>query len=137
MSPADPTITVSITAQGAVSIVASVAAPMIGSMFSLTCTVSGAERLTDSTITFQWFKNGVTVSGQTVIALSFSSFIISDAGSYSCLATVSSSLLSGPIAAFSSNSVDVTLTCRSSLIVDNVAPALVVMQASPFQCISY
>ena len=67
-------------------------------MFSLTCTVTGAERLTDSVITYQWFKDGEVVSGQTMETLSFS-----DAGSYTCQATVMSSLLNGGTASSGSS----------------------------------
>ena len=86
---------------------------MAGSMYSLNCTVTGAERLTDPNITYQWFKNGVMVSGQTMETFSFTPLSFSDAGRYTCQATVMSSLLSGPIATNSSNSVDATLTCES------------------------
>ena len=81
-------------------------------MYSLTCTVTGAERLTGSTITYQWFKDGVVVSGQTMETLSFTPLTFSDAGRYTCEATVMSNLLSGPIATNSSSSVDITLTCK-------------------------
>ena len=82
-------------------------------MYSLTCTVTGAERLTGSTITYQWFKDGVMVSGQTMETFSFTPLSFSDAGRYTCQATVMSSLLSGPVTNTSSNSVNVTLTCES------------------------
>ena len=86
---------------------------MVGSMYSLTCTVTGAERLTDAMLTYQWLKNGVVVSGQTMATLSFSSLTFSDAGSYTCQATATSSLLSAPITTASINSESVRLTCRS------------------------
>ena len=91
-----------------------VATPMPGSMYSLTCTVTGAEKLTGSTIAYQWFKDGVMVSGQTMETFSFTSLSFSDAGHYTCQATVMSNLLSGPITTTRSNSVDayVTLTCE-------------------------
>ena len=91
-----------------------VATPMAGSTYSLTCTVTGAEGLTGSTTTYQWFKDGVMVSGQTMETFSFTSLSFSDAGGYTCQATIMSNLLSGPITTTSSNSVDVTLTCESS-----------------------
>ena len=83
-------------------------------MYSLTCTITGAERLTDvgAMVTYQWLKNGAVVSDQTVATLSFSPLTFSDAGSYTCHATVTSSLLSDPINTASSNSVGVRLTCR-------------------------
>ena len=86
-------------------------------MYSLTCTVTGAERLTQSDagamVTYQWLKNGTVISGQTMATLSFSPLTFSDAGSYTCQATVTSSLLSDPITTASSNSENVRLTCRS------------------------
>ena len=87
----DPTIIISINAG------ASTGALIFGSMYSLTCNVSGAERLTDAMVTYQWFRNGVVVSGQTMANLSFSSLTFSNAGRYICEATVTSSLLSAPI----------------------------------------
>ena len=80
------------------------------SVASLTCTVTGAERLTNSSITYQWFKDGVMVSGQTRKTLSFTPLSFSDAGGYTCQATLMSSLLSGPITTSISNIVDVTNT---------------------------
>ena len=90
-----------------------VATPMAGSMYSLTCNVTGAETLSGVNKTYQWFKDGVLVSGQTMETLSFNPLSFSDAGRYTCQATVTSSLLSGPITANSSNSENVTL--RSEL----------------------
>ena len=84
-------------------------------MYSLTCTVTGAEGLTDADamVTYQWFKNGAVVSDQTMATLSYSPLTFSDAGSYTCQATVTSSLLSNPInITTSSNSESLQLTCR-------------------------
>ena len=66
-------------------------------MYSLVCIVTGAERLTDSTTTFQWFIDGAVVAEQTSETLSFPSLTLSDAGSYTCQATVMSGLLSDRI----------------------------------------
>ena len=99
--PAEPFITVSITS--------SVATPMVGSMHSLNCTITGAEGLIDTesdTYSYQWFKNGSVVSNQTMDTLSFSSLTFSDAGSYTCRATVTSSLLSSPITRSNSESIE-------------------------------
>ena len=106
-SSPDPTITVSVAS--------SVSTPMVGSIYSLTCTVTGSGRLTDAgaMVTYQWLENGVVVSGQTMATLSFSPLTFSDAGSYTCEATVTSSLLSAPITTPSSNSESVQLTCMS------------------------
>jgi hypothetical protein len=75
--------------------------PMVGSVYSLTCTIAGTERLmiTGSNVTYQWFKDGAMLPGQAMDpeTLSFSSLTISDAGSYSCVIVLSSYLLSGPI----------------------------------------
>jgi hypothetical protein len=85
---------------------------MVGSMHSLTCTVTGAERL-NATLIYQWYRNSETLSDETMETLSFQSLVISDAGSYTCQATVTSSLLSGTITTSSTNSIDVTLICKS------------------------
>ena len=97
-----------------VSVVSSVATPMVGSVYSLTCTVTLPERLTDAgaMVTYQWLKNGAVVSGKMMATLSFSSLTFSDAGSYTCQASVTSSLLSDPFTNASSNSESVRLTCR-------------------------
>ena len=87
--------------------------PVAGSTYSLNCTVTGVERLNGSNITYQWFKNGTAVSDQTVETLSFTPLSSSDAGRYTCQATVMSSLLSGPIPTSSSNPFVVNLTCKS------------------------
>ena len=100
----DPTISVSVDA--------GIATPTVGAMYSLTCAVTGAERLTGSTITYQWFKDGVMVSGQAMETLSFTSLTFSDAGGYTCEATVMSSLLSGPITTTRSSPVGITLVCK-------------------------
>ena len=85
----DPTIT------STVSIASNVATPMVGSMYFLNCTITGADRLTNPMVFYGWFKNGIymEVSDQTMETLSFSSLTFSDAGRYSCQATVMSSLL--------------------------------------------
>ena len=91
---------------------------MVGSMYSLTCNITGAERLTDAgaSVTYQWLliKNGAIVAlDQTMATLSFSPLTFSDAGSYTCEVTVTSSLLSDLITTISaSNSVYVQLTCK-------------------------
>ena len=82
-------------------------------MYTLTCAVTGAERLTDAMVTYQWFKNGVMVSGEIMAALSFQSLVLANDGRYGCQATVISSLLSGPISSNSINSVDITpILCK-------------------------
>ena len=90
----------------------SVATPMVGSMYSLNCTVIGAERLSDAgaMMIYQWRKNGAVVSDQTMAILFFSSLTISDAGNYTCQATVTSRLLSDPI--INSSSSSIVLACK-------------------------
>ena len=95
-----------------VSVLSSVATPMVGSMYSLTCIITLVERFIDAMVTYQWFKNSTVVSGQPMATLSFSPLTFSDAGSYTCQATITSSLLSDPITTASSNSESVRLTCR-------------------------
>ena len=89
---------------------------MVGSMYSLTCTVTGTERLADAgaMVTYQWLKNGAMVSSQIMATLSFSPLTFSDTGSYTCQTTGTSSLLSAPITTASSNFVDIQLICRFS-----------------------
>ena len=113
-SSPDPTITVSVAS--------SVATPMAGSMYSLTCTVTGAERLTDAMVTYQWLKNGAVVLDQTMATLSFSPLTFSDAGSYTCQATVTSSLLiSGTTTTAPSNSENIRLICTSLIVIILIA----------------
>ena len=83
---------------------------MVGSVYSLTCTVTGAERLTDAgaMVTYQWLKNGAVVSDQTMATLSFSPLTFSDAGRYTCQMTITSSLLRVPDISHSINSVGIT-----------------------------
>ena len=85
---------------------------MVGSMYSLNPTVTGAERLTDAgaMVAYQWLKNAVLlVQMSTAVALSFSPLTFSDAGIYTCRVTVTSSLLSAPI---TFTSLDIYLTCN-------------------------
>ena len=84
--------------------------PTVGESYSLTCTVTGADRL-NPTITYQWFKDNTVVSGETQSTLSFSSLSLSDAGQYRCDVTVSSTLLSQPITKMS-NTQDLTLQSK-------------------------
>ena len=81
----------------AIEISASVT-PTIGLQCNLTCTVSGAE-LFDSTVTYQWFKDGTIISdvNESTLILQSSQ---TDAGEYTCKADVSSEYL---IPSFTSN----------------------------------
>ena len=74
---------------------------MLGQSYSLTCGVTGVENL-DSSITYQWTKNNGTTqtqvpNGDIPKILSFSTLRFSDAGRYTCQATVSSPYLSNDI----------------------------------------
>ena len=90
----------------------------MGQSYSLTCGVTGAESVSPS-ITYQWTKNNGT---QTQIQndaanprISFSPLRLSDAGQYTCQATVSSPYLSNDIAMMDTQ--DVTLQSELILIV--------------------
>ena len=94
-----PAPTVQITTSGT---------PAVGqSGYSLTCSVPGAENLSPS-ITYQWTKNN---GAQTQIGadrvLSFSSLRLSDAGWYTCQATVSSPYLNNDITDAASQNVTI------------------------------
>ena len=84
--------------------------PTVGESYSLTCTVTGADRL-NPTITYQWFKDNTVVSGETQSTLSFSSLSLSDSGQYRCDFTVGSTLLNQSIIAMS-NTQDLTLQSK-------------------------
>lgn len=68
--------------------------------YSLTCVVSGAETL-NPLITYQWTKNNGTQTqipvGSNPSVLSFSPLRLSDAGEYTCQATISSPYLNNDI----------------------------------------
>ena len=78
--------------------------------YSLTCGVNGAGNLNAST-TYQWTKNNGTQTqiqiGANPKVLSFSPLRLSDAGQYTCQATVSSPYLSDSINMMASRSVTV------------------------------
>ena len=98
--------------------------------YSLTCDVSGAHNLNPS-ITYQWTKNNgsqtqIQVGADNV--LSFSPLRLSDAGRYTCQATVRSSYLNNNITVMSSQ--DVTLQSEFSLLIiyDNIIIVIVKKQ---------
>jgi hypothetical protein len=78
-----------------VQITASQDTPMLGQSYSLTCGITGAANLNPS-ITYQWTNNNGAQMGTAEI-LSFSSFRLSDAGQYTCQATVGSPYLNDNI----------------------------------------
>ena len=72
---------------------------------TLICGVSGAERL-NPTIAYQWTRNDGTIQtqfGTNSNILSFSPVRLSDAGDYTCSATVGSTLLNNDITVFAGN----------------------------------
>ena len=85
--------------------------PMLGQNgYSLICNVSGAENLSPS-ITYQWTKNNGTqtqtiqVGGTDFRFLSFSPLRLSDAGQYTCQATISSPYLNNDIIVMNSQDI--------------------------------
>jgi hypothetical protein len=78
-----------------VPITASPDTPVLGQSYSITCGVTGAENLNPS-ITYQWTNNSGAQIGTNEV-LSFSSFRFSDAGQYTCQATVGSPYLNDDI----------------------------------------
>ena len=87
-----------------------VATPTAGENHLLTCSVSGAENLSP-TITYRWAKNNGTQSKVETNSnnLFFTPLRLSDAASYGCEVTISSSYLSGNIVAMSANTQDIRI----------------------------
>ena len=75
---------------------------------TLTCDVSGAERL-NPTITYQWTRNGESVPDIRSNTFNFSPLELSQAGEYTCSATVSSNLLNENRNAVAGNMQTVTI----------------------------
>ena len=78
---------------------------------TLTCDVSGADNL-NPTITYQWTRNDgstQTPVGTSSNTLSLSPLRLSNAGDYTCNATVSSTLLNDDIPASADNTQRVTI----------------------------
>ena len=94
--PSAPPITAMVTANLKESL-------MVGQTGNtLTCNVSGADNL-NPTITYQWTRNDQPVPGATTNTFNFSPLRLSQAGVYTCSATVGSSFLSGDINANAGN----------------------------------
>ena len=87
-----------------------VATPTAGENYLLTCSVSGAENLSP-TITYRWTKNNGTQTqvGTNSNTLFFTPLGLSDAASYGCEVTISSSYLSGNIVGMNANTQDVRI----------------------------
>ena len=105
----DPTFTV--------RVVPNVNTPMVGSLYILTCVVDGAGRLDHynlgATVDYRWFKDGAVDPGQTVTTIAFNPLTFSDAGGYTCQATITSSLFStASITTSMTDPVSIRLTCE-------------------------
>ena len=73
-------------------------APSLGQSYTLTCGVTGADDLNADPIAYKWTKsNGTQTQVGADRVLSFSSLRLSDAGRYTCQATVSSTYLNNDI----------------------------------------
>ena len=75
----------------------------------MTCTVSGAD---DFDTSYQWSRNGVDINGETSATLSFPVLSLSNAGSYCCEVTVSSTVLVGGTVAVASSPLNVSLPSK-------------------------
>ena len=85
--------------------------PIAGENYLLICRVSGAEDL-NPIITYRWTKNsgnGQTQVGTSSSTLSVTPLRLSDAASYVCEVTISSSSFSRDIVAMSVNTYDVRI----------------------------
>ena len=88
------------------------ATPTAGESYQLNCSVSGAENLNPIT-TYRWTRNsgsGQTQVGANSNTLSFTPLRLTDAASYVCEVTVSSSYLASDITAM--NFFDVRIQCE-------------------------
>ena len=98
-----PNVSVQVTDRGAT--------PAAGETHQLTCSVSGADNLNPTT-TYRWTKNsgsGQTQVGTNSSTLSFTLLRLSDAASYVCEVTISSSYLTGDITAMNVDPQDVRI----------------------------
>ena len=89
-----------------VEIIESGGIPTVAQTFNLTCNVSGTGKL-NPTITYQWIKTDETQTqvGTNSNILTFSPLRASNASNYICKVTVSSSYLTGEIAAMDSQNI--------------------------------
>ena len=98
-----PSVSVQISDSGAT--------PAAGENYQLTCSISGTGNL-NPTISYQWIKNsgsGQTQVGTSLSTLSFTPMRLSDAASYVCKVTITSSYLSEDIIAKSFNPLDIRI----------------------------
>ena len=89
------------------------ATPTAGESYRLTCSVSGAENLNPTT-TYRWTRNsGTEVQvGADPSILSFTPLRLADAASYVCGVTISSSYLTGDIAAMNVNPQNISIQSK-------------------------
>ena len=66
------------------TITESTTTPTVGQGYTLNCTLSGVK----GTPTYQWRKNGSIINGHVEHSCSFLPLTLSDAGQYSCIATL-------------------------------------------------
>ena len=91
-------------------------APVVGQPYTLSCRVSGEEKL-DPNVTYQWIQNNGTVmelvnETNNSANLSFSPLHLSNSGDYICMVDVSSMYFDGTIMAIS-NSFSIHLQGKS------------------------
>ena len=92
--------------------------PMLGhnSSYTLTCRVFVTNNFCSPSITYQWIKNNDTAAvqvGTEPDILSFDSFRLSDAGLYTCYASISSSSLGSDISVTASHEVKIQSEIQS------------------------
>lgn len=102
-----PTITVQIT-DGEVT-------PSIGHGYTLTCSISGAENLNDTLPYYEWRSRGQLLSSNSS-TLHFYSLKLSDAGRYTCQASVTSNYLHEPITMVESHNLVIKSKPQSILV---------------------
>ena len=76
---------------------------MVGNDYTLICDVAGADNLSPM-ITYQWTRDGEMVPDINSMTLGLSPLQLSQAGEYTCCASVGSTLLNGNIEASADNS---------------------------------
>ena len=89
--------------------------PIAGEDYQLTCSVSGAENLNPTT-TYRWTRNsgsGQTQVGANSNTLSFTPLRLTDAASYVCEVTISSSYITGDTVAMAINPQDIRIQSGS------------------------
>ena len=96
-------------------IIESARTPTVAQNFNLLCNVSGTGKL-NPIITYQWIKTdeSQTQVGTNSNNLTFSPLRVSNASNYTCKVTVSSSYLTGDIAAM--NSQDIRIQSKYSIL---------------------